>query len=130
MGEQKIMNKLNSIFAGIIISATLLTSCGSEEQVTKADQSSAKAIRQAETLEMKNFKNALVQLTKKNVAEQKNGEDSSLFRKQNQDGIIVEAKELLLANGYTMEDLKTDNKFIIQMAMKVYAQKTQLIINN
>ena len=125
------MNKLNSLFAGMIISATLLTSCASEEQVTKqADQSSAKAIRQAETLEMKNFKNALVQLTKKNVAEQKNGEDSSLFRKQNQDGIIVEAKELLLANGYTMEDLKTDNKFIIQMAMKVYAQKTQLITNN
>lgn len=125
------MNKLNSIFAGVIISATLLVSCAGEEQVAKqADQSSAKAIRQAETLEMRNFKNALVQLTKKNVAEQKNGEDSSLFRKQNQDGIIIEAKDLLLANGYTMEDLKTDNKFIIQMAMKVYAQKTQLIINN
>lgn len=125
------MNKLKFIFAGIIISATLLSSCASEEQATKqVDQSSAKAIRQAETLEMKNFKEALVQLTKTKVSEQKNGESSSLFKTQNQDVIIEQAKELLLANGYTMEDLKTDNKLIIQMAMKVYAQKTQLIINN
>lgn len=79
---------------------------------------------------MKNFKEALVQLTKTKVSEQKNGESSSLFKTQNQDLIIEQAKELLLANGYTMEDLKTDNKLIIQMAMKVYAQKTQLIINN
>lgn len=125
------MNKLKSIFAGIIISATLLTSCASEEQATKqVDQSSAKAIRKAETLEMKNFKDALVQLAKTKVSEQKNGENSSLLKNQNQDEIIEQAKELLLANGYTSENLKADNKTIIQMAMKVYAQKTQLIINN
>ncbi|MGV9004454.1 hypothetical protein [Flavobacterium sp.] len=124
------MNKIKSIFAGIIISATLLTSCGSEEQATLArNQSSAKEIRKSETLEMKNFKDALVQLTKTKVSEQKNGENSSLFKTQNQDLIIEQAKELLFANGYTMEDLKIDNKFIIQMAMKVYAQKTQLISN-
>ena len=125
------MNKIKSIFAGIIISATLLTSCGSEEQATQqVDQSSAKAIRKAESLEMKNFKEALVQLTKLKVSDQKSGKNSSLLDKQNQDVIIEQAKELLLANGYTTENLKADNKTIIQMAMKVYAQKTQLIINN
>lgn len=125
------MIKLKCVFVGIIISTILFSSCASEEQtIMQADQSSARAIRDSETLEMKNFKIALVQLTKTKVSEQKNGENSSLFKTQNQDVIIEQAKELLLANGYTKDNLKADNKIIIQMAMKVYAQKTQLIINN
>ena len=125
------MNKIKFIFAGMIISATLLTSCGNDEQETKqVGQPSSKVSRKAESLEMKNFKEALIQLAKTKVAAEKNGSVTSLLDERNHDVIIKQSKELLLANGYTSADLNTDNRAVIKLAMKVYAEKTQMIINN
>ncbi len=129
--------KKNSIFINLLLASFLgLISCGSEEQTTIINQSSAKEIKKAETIEMKNFKEVLIQLTQQRALKIKGTNDNktsyktSLFSLENESIVLDPAKQFLLSVGYTLEDLKASNKAIIILAMKVYAEKTQLIINN
>lgn len=129
--------KKNSIFINLLLASFLgLISCGSEEQTTTINQSSAKEIKKAETIEMKNFKEVLIQLTQQRALKIKGTNDNktsyktSLFSLENESIVLDPAKQFLLSVGYTLEDLKASNKAIIILAMKVYAEKTQLIINN
>ena len=129
--------KKNSIFINLLLASFLgLISCGSEEQTTTINQSSAKEIKKAETIEMKNFNEVLIQLTQQRALKIKGTNDNktsyktSLFSLENESIVLDPAKQFLLSVGYTLEDLKASNKAIIILAMKVYAEKTQLIINN
>lgn len=112
-------------------------SCGAEDTTTKkTDQSSAAAIKKNETIEMKNFKESLIQLHQERAVKQREATTSkvamttTLFNYQNESLILEPAKQLILSSGYKTSDLPSDSKAIIMMAMKVYADKTQIISNN
>ncbi|HET8804698.1 MAG TPA: hypothetical protein VFM72_08980 [Aequorivita sp.] len=121
------MKILTKILMVVFVAA--LISCAAEDQTIKDTIENNQTFQKiVQTPEMINFKNALSELTRAKISEQiENGQASSLFKTKNKEIINAPAKALLVSSGYKDADLeKLDNRSIFQLALKVYARKTQL----
>ena len=112
------MNKLKLIFAGIVISASMLTSCGSSEEVATAENS--KTVEFAKTTEMLNFESSLkewFQAKRENV--------SGTAKVAISTKITEDAKTLLSSIGKSEIASKSNQNTdeLVREAMKAYSEK-------
>lgn len=120
---QQIMKKTKLLF--IVFGFALLFSCSSNETVS--ENNNVPAMKKIEyTPEMVQFKEAII----KTVRMKNNTGSKVSSYEQKQEIMINEAKELLKANNISFATYKTDSKedkaAIIDMAMKLFLEKTKV----
>lgn len=112
------MNKLKFIFAGLIISASMLTSCGSSEELATTENT--KKVEFAKTTAMLNFESSLkewFQAKRENV--------SGTSKVAISTKITDDAKALLVSIGKSEIASKTTQNTdeLVRDAMKAYSEK-------
>lgn len=112
------MNKLKFIFAGFLISVSMLTSCSSSEEITTAGN--AKTVEFAKTTEMLNFESSLKDWYR---AKSQNVSGTSKVAMGNK--ITEDAKTLLISIGKAeIANKATQNTDeLVREAMKAYSEK-------
>ena len=117
------MNRTKQIFAGIFISALLLTSCGSNESVVEEPAS----VEFAKTTEMLNFESSLKTYFQ---SKQQTSSDSKA-KAQATEETVKAANELLVSIGKTEMVRKANQSSddLIRTAMKEYSKKLTEMYN-
>lgn len=112
------MNKLKFIIAGLIISATMLTSCASNEEALTAEN--AKTVEFAKTTAMLNFESSL-----KEWFQTKNTNVNGTSKVAISNKISDDAKALLVSIGKSEIASKTTQNTdeLVRNAMKAYSEK-------
>lgn len=117
------MNKTKLFFAGILITALSLTSCGSNESVVEEPAS----VEFAKTTEMLNFESSLKTYFQ---SKQQTSSDSKV-KAQATEETVKAANELLVSIGKTEMARRTNQSSdeLIRTAMKEYSKKLTEMYN-
>jgi hypothetical protein len=123
------MKKLSLIFAGVFISAMVLTSCNSEEKVVEQN---AATVEFAKTTEMLNFESALKDYMKYRHENTANIQTEKV-KSESKKIIETDAKVLLTSLGTSETEIasKTNQstEILVSIAMKAYSKKLTEMYN-